>query len=57
MATYKICKNCNKVTEVIKKKEYIGKDEILTYKCSKCGYEERTTINNTHYGNDALNKQ
>lgn len=56
MSTYKICKKCNQVTEVIKKVEHDGGYENTYYTCSKCGHVEKQQINKVHYGNDEIKR-
>ena len=54
MATYKVCKKCNQVAEMIKKIEHEGGYENIYYICSKCGYVDKSSINHVHYGNDGI---
>lgn len=56
MATYKICKKCNQVAEMIKKVEHDGGYENTYYTCSKCGHIEKQQINKIHYGNDEIKR-
>lgn len=56
MATYKICKKCNQVAEMILKKEHVGGYDNTYYTCSKCGYVEKQQINKVHYGNDEIKR-
>lgn len=54
--TLKLCKNCKKVAEMIKKTEHDGGYENTYYTCSKCGYVDKQQINKVHYGNDEIKK-
>lgn len=56
MATYKICKKCNKFIEVKKTVRYEAGTEYIEYICPECGYVDKSTINHVHYGNDAIKK-
>lgn len=56
MATFKVCKKCNKVVEVKKIVRHEFGNEYIEYVCPTCGYIDKTTINHVHYGNDALKK-
>lgn len=50
----KKCKNCGKVTEMIREKNCdFGYDTTL-YKCSLCGWIDKEQINKIHYGNDGI---
>lgn len=54
MATFKMCKKCKQVVEMIK--SYNGEFGYDTtyYKCPKCGHVETQQINRIHYGNDGI---
>ena len=54
MATYKICKNCNKFIETKKKVRYENGIEYIEYVCPECGYVDSSAINHVHYGNDGI---
>lgn len=54
MATFKICKKCNKCVAVEKVIIHEGGMEYIKYICPECKYVDQTTINHVHYGNDAL---
>ena len=54
MATYKMCKGCKQVVEMIKETKYNFGYDTTIYKCPKCGYVEKSQINMVHYGNDGI---
>ena len=51
MATYKICKNCNKLVEVKKNVRHEFGNEHIEYVCPECGYVDKTTINRKQMNN------
>lgn len=52
MATYKMCKGCKKVVEMIKTRNSDFGYDTTTYTCPECGYIDKEQINRVHYGND-----
>lgn len=56
MATYKMCKKCKKVVEMIKTTDSSFGYDTTYYVCPNCGHEEIEQINRIHYGNDAYKK-
>lgn len=54
--TFKLCKKCNRVSEVKKNVRHSAGMEYIEYVCSLCGHVEKTTINHVHYGNDEYKK-
>lgn len=56
MATYKICKKCNEFVEYKQVVKHEFGNDIIEYKCPKCGYIDKTTVSRVHYGNDAIKK-
>lgn len=56
MATYKMCKKCKKVVEMIKDTSSDFGYDTTIYKCPNCGHIETNQINRVHYGNDEIKK-
>ena len=56
MATYKMCKGCKKVVEMIKETNSDFGYDTTIYKCPECGHEDKQQINRVHYGNDEYKK-
>lgn len=56
MATFKMCKKCHQVVEMIKKSSYHDGWDDTYYTCSNCGYVDKEQINRVHYGNDEIKK-
>lgn len=54
MISFKLCKHCKKITEMVKKTEYSGGYENIYYTCSECGKTDKEQINKVHYGNDGI---
>lgn len=52
--TFKYCKKCGKVTEMVKIIEYSGGIETTNYVCSNCKNIKQDSINHVHYGNDGM---
>ena len=52
MTTFKMCKNCKEVVEMLKTTDSSFGYDITYYKCPNCGYVDKEQINRIHYGND-----
>lgn len=52
MVTFKMCKNCKEVVEMIKTTDSSFGYDTTYYKCPNCGYVDKEQINRIHYGND-----
>ena len=57
MATYKMCKKCKKVVEMIKTIDSSFGYDTTIYTCPNCGHEEIQQINRVHYGNDKYERR
>lgn len=52
MSRYLICEGCKELVEYNPEIKYEGGTSYTVFKCPKCGYEKKSSINHIHYGND-----